>query len=529
MNARARRWLDVATQRQTVGGAAMLISGAFLVSRLLGLLRDRLLVAHFGIGAELDAYNAAFRLPEMLFTLLVSGAFAVAFIPVLSSYLHKDEQDEAWRVTSSLLNLLVLATAIGGLVMAIFASPLTTILTPGFDPARHELAVNLTRIMLITPVFFAISSVLGSVQQAFNRFIIFALAGVFYNVGIIVGIVFLAGTYSVYGVAWGVVLGVVLQAGLQWVGLYGLGFKWRPMLGIHLKGVRKTIVLMIPRSIDQGIDQINYGVETIIASTLAPGSITAFTLASNLKNVPLVLIGSSLTTASFPRMAARAASGAKDRLVEGYVKTARLILFLAIPSAVFMVVGRGYIVRLLYGFGNADTANTLGWFAGTIIFASLYQLVARLYYAHQDTKTPLFVSIVSISLNIGLSYFLSRKYGVVGLAMAASIVATLETIVLMTILHFREGNYGEREIFRGGIVMAMAGIIMAVVLYYAVNYYLPLYATDKGFVVLAPKFLIFLALGAGAYLVPCYMLRLKEASVAFARVRELMVRTINLT
>ena len=500
-----------------------------MISRLLGLVRDRLLVAHFGIGAQLDAYNAAFRLPEMLFTLLVSGAFAVAFIPVLSGYLHNDEEEEAWRVTASLLNILVLATAVGGVVMAIFASPLTTILTPGFDPTRHAMAVNLTRIMLITPVFFAISSVLGSVQQSFNRFIIFALAGVFYNLGIIFGIIFWSGNSGIYGVAWGVVMGVILQAALQLVGLYGLGFKWRPMLGIRLKGVRRTIVLMIPRSIDQGIDQINYGVETIIASILAPGSITAFTLANNLKNVPLVLIGTSLTTASFPRMAARAAAGAKEHLIEGYVKTARLILFLSIPAVVFMVLGRGYIVRLLYGFGNADTANTLGWFAGTIIFASLYQLVARLYYSYQDTKTPLFVSIVSISINIALSYILSRKYGVVGLAIAASIVAFLETVVLMTILHFREGNFGEREIIRGGVVMGGAGVLMAGVLYYLINVYVPLYAADRGFLVLAPKFLLLLASGLGAYLLPCYLLRLKEASAVVTRIRELMVRTINLT
>jgi putative peptidoglycan lipid II flippase len=529
MKDRARHFLSVATQRQTVGGAAMLISGAFLVSRLLGLFRDRLLVAHFGIGSQLDAYNAAFRLPELLFTLLVSGAFAVAFIPVLSGYLQKDEQDEAWLVTASILNLLVLATVIGGIIMAIFASPLTTILTPGFSPEQHHLAVNLTRIMLITPVFFAISSVLGSVQQAFNRFIIFSLAGVAYNLGIIVGIIFFASRYGVYGVAWGVVLGVILQAALQWVGLYGLGFKWRPMLGIHLKGVRRTLILMVPRSIDQGIDQINYIVETIIASTLAPGSITAFTLANNLKNVPLVLIGTSLTTASFPRMAARAAAGAKERLIEGYVKTARLILFLSIPAAVFMVLGRGYIVRLLYGFGNADTANTLGWFAGTIIFASLYQLVARLYYAHQDTRTPLFVSVFSITLNIILSITLSHKYGVVGLAMAASIVALVETVILMSILHLRQGNYGEREIIRGGLVMGGAGILMAGVLYYLISAYIPLYAADKGFLTLAPKFLLLLAAGLGTYLIPCYLLRLKEASAVVERVRELMVRTINLT
>lgn len=228
---RAKRLLGHANAKQTLAGAALVISGAYLISRLLGLLRDRLLVTHFGIGPTADAYNAAFRLPELLFTLLVSGAFAVAFIPVLTEHLEKDRRDEAWRITASLLNLLVLATIAGGVVIAVFADPLTRLIAPGFPPATHALSADLTRIMAITPVLFAISSVLGSVQQAFNRFMIFALAGVLYNIGIIIGILVLSPQFGIYGVAWGVVIGVVLQALLQWLGLYGLGFKYRPIFG----------------------------------------------------------------------------------------------------------------------------------------------------------------------------------------------------------------------------------------------------------------------------------------------------------
>jgi len=525
----AKRILGKANQRQTVGVAAMLISVAYLASRLLGLLRDRLLVGHFGKGPLLDAYNAAFRLPELLFALLVSGAFAVAFIPVLSNYLEKKQQEEAWRVTSSLFNILVLATVAGGIVMMVFADQLTTLLVPGFDAERHRLTTDLTRIMLITPVLFAVSSVLGSVQQAFNRFLIFSLAGVLYNVGIIAGIIWLAPHYSVYGVAWGVVIGVVLQALLQWLGLYGLGFRYRPVISFKLKGVRKTLVLMFPRTIDQGIDQINYVVETIIGSTLAKGSITAFTLANNLKNVPLVLIAGSITMAVFPQLAARAAKGARTELIEGYVNTARLILFLAIPSAIFAVITRGYLVRLLYGFGDPDTANTLGWFAGTIVFTSLFLLVSRVYYAMQDTRTPLYSSLASIPINIALSFALSRVYGVVGLAMSASVVAALETFVLLAILRRREGDFGERTIWSGAWRMVVAAAVMVPVLYFTVARLLPLYANDKGFVVLAPKFAVLVVIGLAAYLAPCYILRLKEANSFIARVKDVVLRPLNLT
>jgi putative peptidoglycan lipid II flippase len=323
-------------------------------------------------------------------------------------------------------------------------------------------------------------------------------------------------------------LGVVLQTLLQWLGLFGLGFRYRPTLNLRLKGVQQTLKLMIPRSIDQGIDQINYAVETVIGSTLSQGSITAFTLANNLKNVPLVLIASSITTAVFPKLAARAAKGAREELIETYVETARLILFLAIPAAIFAVVTRGYIVRLLYGFGDADTANTLGWFAGTIVFTSLFMLVSRIYYAMQDTRTPLYLSLASIPLNILLSFILSRVYGVVGLAMSASIVAALETMVLLAILRRRKGDFGERIIWRGVWRMVVAAAVMVPVLYLMVARLLPLYASDKGFTTLAPKFVVLLVIGLSAYLVPCYLLRLKEAKSFVTRTKELMARSFNL-
>jgi putative peptidoglycan lipid II flippase len=518
-----------ATARQTVGRAAVIISSAYLLSRLLGFLRDRLLVAHFGIGPHTSAYYAAFRLPELLFTLLVSGAFAVSFIPVLAEYLDKEQRDMAWRVTSSLLNLLVLGTIGGAVLIVIFAGPLTTLITPGFNAVTHEYTVRLTQIMAITPVFFAISSVLGSVQQAYNRFIIFALAGVLYNLGIIAGILFFAPHLGIYGVAWGVVLGVVLQAILQWFGLYGLGFTYRPVLSLRLAGVRRTLTLLVPRSIDQGIDQINYSVETVIGSTISTAAIAQFSLANNLKNVPLVLIGSSISTAVFPRLAARAAAGERRQLIEGYVTTARMLLFLAIPSALFAVVARGYIVRLLYGFGDAGTANTLGWFAGTIVFASLFMLVSRVFFAMQDTKTPLYTSLASIPINIGLSFYLAHRFGVSGLAMAASIVAVLETITLAVILRRRQGSFGHREIIRAGLPMAVAGVIMAAVVYILINTVLPLYAHDRGFVTLMPKFTLILLAAAASYLVPCYMLQLREARMFLARLRDIMIRSFNLT
>lgn len=521
--------IDRINRKTTVGGAAFLISGSYLASRVLGLLRDRLLVAHFGISPLADAYAAAFRIPELMFTLLVSGAFAVAFIPVLTEHLVKHEADEAWEVSSTMLNLLVLLTIVAGIIIFIFASPLTTLITPGFDPTRHHVTVQLTRIMLATPVLFAVSSVFGGVQQSFNRFFFYAIASVFYNVGIIFGILFLSHHYSIYGVAIGVVIGTALQALVQLLGLYGLGYHYRPSLNFWHPSVRKIVKLMVPRSIDQGIDQINYTFQTIIGSRLTAGSLTAYYYANNLKNVPLVIFGSAIATAAFPKLAAHAAEDRRDRLIEDFVITARLILFLAIPSATVAILMRGYIVRLLFGFGNPTTASILGWFAGTIVFSSLFFLVARIFYAIQDSKTPLYVSLGAIGLNVVLSFALSARYGVTGLAMAQSAVAAIETLTLALILRIRLGNIGLKNIISGLARMLVANLIMASVIYILVARVLPLYLLDKGFEVVGPKFLVIGVAAILSYFVPCYLMQLREAKLFLTKLKQQMLRPLNLT
>jgi putative peptidoglycan lipid II flippase len=487
-----------------------------------------LLASHFGIGPLVDAYTAAFRVPELLFTLLVSGAFAVAFIPVFTAHLQKEEQDEAWEVSAILLNGLVLGTLVVGILAFIFANPLTTLVAPGFDPYRHDLTVHLTRIMLVTPLLFAVSSVWGSIQQSFGRFVFFAIAGVFYNLGIIFGILFLSPSHSIYGVAYGVVIGAVLQALIQVMGLAGLGYRYHFNFNLRHKSVRKVVTLMLPRSVDQGIDQLNYMVETIIGSRLAPGSLTALYYANNLKNVPLVLIGNSIATAVFPRMAARAAKGSMEKLVRDFVLNARLILFLVIPAATIAVLMRGYIVRLLFGFGDATTANTLGWFAGTIVFQALFFLISRMYYAMQDTKTPLYTSLAMIGVNVILSFVLSDWFGVVGLAMAQSIVSAIEALLLLFILSGRLGTLGLPEIWRGLYRMLLANAIMAGVVYPFVAVLLPLYKADVGFSIVAPKFFVIVVVAAITYLIPCYLLDLREARQFIERFKDQVLRPLNL-
>ncbi|HSX14829.1 MAG TPA: murein biosynthesis integral membrane protein MurJ [Candidatus Saccharimonadales bacterium] len=504
-------------RRNSFSGAATLIGFFYLASRFLGLVRDRLLASHFGIGAMPDAYAAAFRIPDLIFTLMVSGAFAVAFIPIFTEFWVKKEREQAWHLTNSLLNILAVATIVICALIFIFVGPISSAIAPGFDPYRHQVLVNLTRIMLWTPVFFAISSVMGSVQQSFNRFLFFAISGIFYNLGIIFGIIFLSERFSIYGVAIGVVIGAASQALIQILGMFGLGYRYHWRFRLRDLGVVRVIRLMIPRALDQGIDQINYTVQTIIGSQLATGSLTAFYYANNLRNVPLVIFGTSIATAAFPDLAARAARNDIKGLVDKLDENTRLILFFVVPAAAVAILLRGYIVRLLFGFGNQTTANTLGWFAATIIFQSLFFLVARFYYALQDTKTPLYLSIFTIGLNIVLSLILSPHYGVVGLAMAQSIVSALETTVLYLLLMRKLPTIGLGRIMNGALKIGVASLIMGSLIYLSLNYLLPLNVGDRGLFVVAPKFLALLAIGTVGYLLPCYLMRLEEAHAFTSR------------
>ena len=521
-----KKVLASANRKTSTGAAAFLISGSYLLSQLLGLVRDRLLASHFGIVQLSDAYTAAFRLPDLLFTLLVSGALAVAFIPIFTKHWVKDEHEQAWELTNDILNFLIIGTIVLALVCIVLADPLTHLITPGFDPERHALTVHLTRIMLATPLLFSVSSVLGSVQQAFQRFLVFALSGVLYNVGIIVGIIFLAPSLSIYGVAYGVVIGAGLQAAVQLLGLVGLGYRYHFTLNWRNKNLHQVLKLMVPRSIDQGIDQINYIVETIIGSGLATGSLSAYYFANNLKNVPLVIFGTAISTAAFPGLAAAAARGKTDQIIEQLAANARLILFFVIPSSAIIFIMRGYIIRLLFGFGNPTTASLLGWFIGVIIFQSLFFIVSRVYYALEDTRTPLYVSLFAITLNIFLSFWWSRRFGVAGLAMAQSLVAMLESIVLWVILRQRLGHIGGGTILSGLVKILTATGIMSLAVYLLVRI-LPLYRTDRGLLIVGPKFLAIAAAGLVAYLIPCYILQLKEAKAFVSRLSDYINRSMN--
>ena len=401
-------------ESKTIFSAASILVVAGLASRLLGLVRDRLLAGRFGAGDELDIYFAAFRLPDLIFNILIIGAISSAFIPVFATYFHKNKK-EAWRLVSGVLNSALLLLIVAAGILVFFAPQLMHLIAPGFSGVKREMTILLTRIMFLSPILLGISSILSGVLQYFHRFLVYSLAPIMYNVGIIFGILFFVPNFGLVGLAWGVVLGAILHMLIQLPSTIYSGFKWQPVLDIFHKGVHKIIKLMIPRTIGLAGLQLNLVVITAIASTLASGSIAIFNLANNIQYLPIGIFGIAFATAVFPGFAKAFAVKNKRSFSRDFSSTFSQILFLIIPLSVLFFILRAQIVRVILGtgeFGWLDTrltAAALGIFSFSIFAQSLIPLISRAFYAFHNTRTPVLVSLASIALNILLSFIFIRS------------------------------------------------------------------------------------------------------------------------
>lgn len=427
---------------QSVAAAAFIISLAGIASRLLGLLRDRILAGQFGAGDTLDAYYAAFRVPDLIYNLMIVGALSAAFIPVFTELIAENKEEEAWKLSSGILTLQVLITGAISILLVIFAPTLMKLVTPGFSGEKMELTVTLTRIMFLSPFLLGISGIIGGILVSFKKFLIYSLAPVFYNAGIIVGAVFFVPWVGPVGLAWGVVLGAALHMLVQYPAVKFSGFHFKPMLAdaFNNPGVRKVLRLMIPRTLTIASSQINITIVTIFASTLAAGSLAVFNFASNIQSAPLGLFGVSFSIAVFPTLSALAAQKKDRDFAVAFSRTFRQILFFVIPFSVFLLVLRAQTVRVLLGSGKFNwddttlTFQTLGLLALSLFAQSLIPLMTRAFYALQDTKTPLYISLVSDAVNLVMVFALIGKFHVFGLAIAFSISSLINMLLLIVFL-----------------------------------------------------------------------------------------------
>lgn len=512
-----KKFLARANKSISIGWAASLLSGSFLLSALLGLLRERLLIANFGIGETLDAYIVAFSIPDFMYYILVSGALSVTFIPVFTQRLQTGNKESAWQLSSSLINLLAITTMTASVLIFIFAPWLTPIIAKGSSPEVQQTAASLMRIIAVNPFLFGISSVLASMQQAVGRFVFNALAPVIYNIGIIVGIVVFApalGTPNdpnILGVALGVGLGAITQLLVQLLGMAGIGFKYQRHIFWKNLGFRRVLRLLPARSFDQSIDYFNAMVERFVASFLFAGAITSYQAALTLRTVPITLIGVAISTAAFPKISERAGSNRTDLFKKEFISLLRVIFWLALPASLIAFFMRGYLVRLLAGDGNPVIAAVLAWFTLSIVMRAMFHAVTRSFYAQQDTMTPLKISVFSILLNIVLAFILTDKMGIVGLAAAQSITALFEVTVLLFELKDKIGSFFTRSTWIAGLKMLIAGLGMSIVNYLFVSRVFPLRAEDVGFFTLAPKFVLIVLVSGIVYIGLSFALKIHEA------------------
>lgn len=458
-------------QSKTITAAAVILGAASLLSRLLGILRDRVLAGQFGAGAELDMYYAAFRLPDLLYNLLILGALSAGFIPVFSRYLsHKSK---AWQLVNDLLNVMFFALIFVCGVLFLLAPWLVKIITPGFFSQNLEVTVQLTRIMLLSPIFLGLSGLFGNILQSFKKFFIYSLSPILYNVGIILGALFLTPSLGIYGLAWGVVLGAFAHMLVQIFPVFYLGYRYHWVFNLNHPGFLKILKMMAPRTLGLVVSQLNFLVVTIIGSTLAAGSIAIFNLANNIQSFPLGLFGVSFAIAAFPTLSELADK--KKKFIETLSLASRQILFLVVPSSALLIVLRAQIVRVILGSGRFDwedtviTLQALSLFAFSLFAQSLVLILARAFYAQEDSKTPFYVGLASAAANIIIALVLVERFGVLGLALAFSLSNILNLTLLFLVLHHRLGQLdGEKiAISAGKILIAtfMLGLVAQAVKY----------------------------------------------------------------
>ena len=536
--------VQLANMKLSVKTAAIVLASSTLASALLGLFRDRLLNSYY-LGTYptgIDAYTAAFTIPDFMFFLLTSGALAVSFIPVFNQRLMIGNKKSAWELSSSLLNLLAILTLITSVLIMIFADPLIRyIVSPGLDESGMILAINMTRVIAVNPFLFSIATVLTSIQQAVGRFVFYAFAPAIYNVGIIIGITCFTNGINLFGiqvfeggimgVAIGVILGAIMQLIVALIGLFGLGFDYDFKIYWRNQGFRSILKLLPPRSLDQGVDYINSIVNTNLSSRMGAGAVRSFNQATSLHQMPINLIGVAISTAFFPKLTEELGSGDKREFYNTFRKALRMIIWISLPVAAIAFFTRGYVVSFISNIGNNDSNGTIASVLGTLVIAifarSVFHIASRGFYAYQDTKTPFVVSVVAIGLTIVMSIaFYLLGWGVDGLGLAQSLGAIIEIVILLFILQKRSNKQILDKAFWKAFARMLFATFIAGCVSFSMTKFIPLMATDTSLVITIPKFLLIAAISITSYLLASFFLNLDEVKPVLNYIKKILFKNV---
>lgn len=456
-----------------------ILSGAFIImvtlmlSKVLGLIRDRLL-AHVFSPDKIDIFWAAFSLPDLVFQIVILGALSVAFIPVFTEHYENKGEKDAFEMARVILNIFLGLFGLATILIYILAQPIIiNFIAPGFTYDKQLQVISLTRVILLGQVILVFGSFFIGILQSFQRFVIPSLAPLFYNLGIIIGIVFLSRSYGIMGAAWGVVLGALMHALVQLPLIWSLGFRFKFPPKFFHPGVRELIKLMSVRTLGLAAEQINEKVGIALASLASIGSVTYLTFAQHLQVVPIGLFGATLAQAALPVLSAERARGKIEEFKVTILTTFHQILFLALPATVILIVIRIPVVRLIFGASQFNweatvlTGATLAYLSIGLTAQAVSLLLVRGFYALKDTKTPVIVSLIVVILNIILSIFfvVILKFDVWSIGLANSISALLSGILLFWTLHLKVGKFNLRVVLVPFLKMIMATVIMGMALY----------------------------------------------------------------
>ena len=465
-NKKMKRLFKLFSKENSIRGASIILIITLTLSNILGLLRDRFLTKNIST-FDLDIYYASFRIPDLIFNFLILGTITSAFIPIFSDFLAKKNEEEAWHVTNLLLNLALIFTLLSALILYIFMPNIVHIVVPKFDNFRLLETIKYSRLLMLTPVFFSISYIMGGVLNSYKRFFVYSLAPLVYNASIIVGAI-LAPAYGLKGVVYCVIAGSIFHALIQLPAAIKLGFSYRPVFDFQNATLKRIVKLMLPRTLSMGAGQIMLIIFTAIASALAAGSITAFNLANNIQTVPIVVLGTSFATAIFPTLSEKIAQNDFKNFSFYLNRAIKAIAFLMIPASLIFFLMRAQIVRLILGsgkFGWDDTkmtAITLGLFSLSLLAQGVIPLLARAFYALKNTRTPMYISIFSIVLSIILAYLFARTLSVAGLALAFSIGSYVNAILLFYFLRKNHSEAWSEDLIPSLTRTVIISLIMAV-------------------------------------------------------------------
>jgi putative peptidoglycan lipid II flippase len=514
----------------SIARASLVMIAALIASRILGWLRLSVFGAAFGETPQLDAFWAAFRIPDALFNLVVAGALASAFIPVFAGYLAKENEDEAWHVASSVMNVLVLALVVLSGVMWLAAPWIVPnlIVSPTFaaKPGQLDLTIELTRIMLLSPIFMGLSSLVTGVLQSYRQFLAGAIAPLVYNGVQILFALFASPFVGINALAYGVVAGAVMMFLVQLPELTFRRTKYQLTFDLGHTGVRQIFALAGPRTLSLGAVQVVFFVDTYLASGMRDGSLTALNYAFQLMLLPLGVFSIAISAAVFPALSHYASLGQASRMRDALQQAIRWILFLTLPTAILMVVLRRPIVNLLFQYGEFGPDARELVQAAFLFYAlglaghALVQILARAYFASRDTTTPLALTLISIGANVVLSVTLAPTFGINGLAFANSVATLVEAALLLVLLAPR-ARLRLVGLGYATLKQVTAALFMGVSMFLFINVTnIPLnLAQDPPKLLLFVQTLLAATFGVGIYLLAAWAIRIDELQEVIAVVR----------